>query len=150
MNQVGQNEVGHERKKESMKTKRKLLILIATIFLVAGGILLYLLVPQKMLHTNDQVTKITLFDGNSGKSAIVTDPEEIAYIKQMFNDKKFSASGIGAFRMGYGMEIKFFNEEDKKTSEFIVSNETKIRYSGLFYEMKDDSIDYEYLKEKVK
>ena len=50
----------------------------------------------------------------------------------------------------YGMEIKYFNEEDQQVLGFIVTNETKIRFRGLFYEMKDGSINYEYLKKIVK
>ena len=68
----------------------------------------------------------------------------------MFNDKEFSASGIAAFQMGYGMEIKYFNEEVQQVREFIVTNETNIRFRGLFYEMRDESINYEYLKKIVK
>ena len=111
--------------------------------------MIYFLVPQKILHTDEQVAKITLFDGNSGRSATITDPEEIEYIISMFNDKKFSATGIAAFRMGYGVRIKYFDEKEKEIRHFI-AGENYIRYRGLFYELQDGSIDYTYLENRVK
>ena len=132
-----------------MKNKRKLLIGLATILIVVAGIVLYFLVPQKILHTNEQVAKITLFDGNSGRSATVTDPEEIATIVAMFNDKKFSVTGIAAFRLGYSMRVKYFDEKEKEVLHFIAGKNT-IRYRGLFYELQDGSIDYTYLESRVK
>ena len=112
--------------------------------------MLYFLAPQKILHTNEQVAKITLFDGNSGRSATVTDPEEIAYIVAMFNDKKFSATGIAAFRIGYSVRVRYFDEKGKEILQFIENGETKVRYRGLFYELQDGSIDYTYLENRVK
>ena len=132
-----------------MKNKRKLLIGLATILIVIVGIVIYFLVPQKILHTDEQVAKITLFDGNSGRSATVTDPEEIAYILAMFNDKKFSVTGIAAFRIGFSMRIKYFDEKEKEILHFIAGGNT-IRYRGLFYELQDGSIDYMYLENRVK
>lgn len=133
-----------------MKTKRKLLIGLATILIVIAGIVLYFLVPQKVLHTDEQVASITLFNGNSGRSATITNPEEIEYIISMFNDKKFSATGIAAFRMGYGVRVKYFDEKGKEILQFIENGETKVRYRGLFYELQDGSIDYTYLENRVR
>ena len=132
-----------------MKIKHKLLIGLATIFIVAAGIVIYFLVPQKILHTDEQVATITLFDGNSGRYATVTDPEEIEYIVAMFNDKKFSATGIAAFRIGFSMRIKYFDEKENEILHFIAGKNT-IRYRGLFYELQDGSIDYTYLENRVK
>lgn len=132
-----------------MKNKRKLLIGLATIFIVAAGIVIYFLVPQKILHTDEQVATIELFDGSSGRWATVTDPEEIAYIVAMFNDKKFSVTGIAAFRVGYSMRVQYFDEKGKEILEFI-AGETRIRFRGLFYELQDGSIDYTYLENRVK
>ena len=132
-----------------MKIKRKLLIGLATILIVVVGIVIYFLVPQKILHTDEQVAAITLFDGNSGRSATVTDPEEITYIVAMFNDKKFSAAGIAAFRIGYSIRVKYFDEKEKEVLHFIVGK-NYLRYRGLFYELQDGSIDYTYLENRVK
>ena len=111
--------------------------------------MIYFLVPQKILHTDEQVAKITLFDGNSGNGATVTAPEEIAYILAMFNDEKLSVTGIAAFRLGYSMRIKYFDEKEKEIRHFI-AGENYIRYRGLFYELQDGSIDYTYLENRVK
>ena len=132
-----------------MKNKRNLLIGLATILIVVVGIVIYFLVPQKILHTDEQVAKITLFDGNSGNSATVTDPEEIAYIVAMFNDKKFKVRGISAFTVGFSMRIKYFDENEKEILEFITSGEY-FRYRGLHYKIQDGSIDYTYLENRVK
>ena len=92
--------------------------------------MIYFLVPQKILHTDEQVAKITLFDGNSGNGATITDPKEIAYIMAMFNDKKFKVRGISAFTVGFSMRIKYFDENEKEILEFITSGEY-FRYRGL-------------------
>ena len=133
-----------------MKNKRNLLIGLATILIVVAGIVIYFLVPQKILHTDEQVATITLFDGNSGNGATITDPKEIAYIMAMFNDKKFSATGIAAFRVGYSIRVKYFDEKGNEILHFIENGETKVRYRGLFYELQDGSIDYTYLEKRVK
>ena len=67
----------------------------------------------------------------------------------MFNDKKFSVTGIAAFRLGYSMRVKYFNEKEKEILHFIVG-ENYLRYRGLFYELQDGSIDYKYLEDRVK
>ena len=133
-----------------MKNKRNLLIGLATILIVVAGIVIYFLVPQKILHTDEQVATITLFDGNSGNGATITDPKEIAYIMAMFNDKKFSATGIAAFRIGFSMRVKYFDGKGNEILHFIENGETKVRYRGLFYELQDGSIDYTYLENRVK
>lgn len=132
-----------------VKNKRKLLIGLATILIVIAGIVIYFLVPQKILHTNEQVAKITLFDGNSGQYATITEPEEIASIVAMFNDKKFKVRGISAFTVGFSMRIKYFDEKEKEILEFITSGEY-FRYRGLYYKIQDGSIDYTYLENRVK
>lgn len=131
------------------KKKRIITIFLGVIIIFVGALCFNFVVPKKVITTDDTITKITIFNGNTGNQAIITNPEEIQTIVTKLNAIDFLKTGVSAGYIGYGLDITYFGEEDKEIHNFIINSENQVRYKGFFYEPQNTSLDYEYLANLV-
>lgn len=107
------------------------------------------IVPKKITTSDETITKITIFNGNTGKQSIITDQQEIQKLVANLNGISFLKTGISFGNMGYGLDITYYGNNDQEIKNFIVNAEDKVRYRGFFYKPQNSLLDYEYLTNLV-
>lgn len=128
--------------------KKWIAILIPTILLLAFA-LTYL--PHKIINIEPtKVSKITIFDGNTGNETDITDEKKINQIITNLNAVTFQKGKPSFGYMGYSFRTTIFDEDGKELKEFIINSSDTIRYKGFFYTSKRNAIDYGYIEELVR
>lgn len=99
-----------------------------------------------MAKNADRVTKITVFDGTSGRELVVTDRDEIDKIVAYVNDMKLQRGKVSLTYSGYHYRITF---EPKKGSwdTFILNSADSVRKDPFFYSVEAETGLYAYLTE---
>ena len=128
-----------------LNKKRLITLSLYLIIIVIGTLCFNFIVPKKVTTTDDTITKITIFNGNTGNQTIITNPEEIQTIVTKLNGIDFLKTGISIGYMGYSLDITYFGEGDKEILNFIINGENTVQYKGFFYEPQNTALDYEYL-----
>ncbi|MDR7073566.1 hypothetical protein J2X07_002553 [Fictibacillus barbaricus] len=107
-------------------------------------------IPHKILSIEPtEVSKITIFDGNTGIKTIITDKNNINHIINNFNDVTFQKGKSSFGYMGYSFRTTIFDNEGKVTKEFTINSSDTIIYNGFFFKTKDNAIEYDYLEKLV-
>ena len=97
------------------------------------------------MKVDEEIDKITIFNGNTGKLTTIIDKKEINSIAKEFNDVAFLKKGFALGRIGYSLNINYYDKSGKNTKKIIVNSEDTIRYRGFFYEPQNSNINFEYL-----
>ncbi|ADU28785.1 hypothetical protein [Evansella cellulosilytica] len=130
------------------KVKNKKVLLLVPFILVFTFALTY--IPHSVVSMNPSgVSKITIFDGNTGSETVITEKDHIEYIITDLSDVTFQKGKSSFGYMGYSFNTKIYNEKGKVVKELIINSEDTIRYKGFFYTAKDELIDYDYIKNLV-
>lgn len=119
------------------------------------GVLLFLLfmltfnfyVSTKAVATDENIVEIRIFDGNTGKEAIIEDEAIIEEIVAMFNAIEFKKTGVSIGYVGYSYNVTYYNAQGENVQNFIVNNEKKLRYEGFFYEPQNKDMDFAMLED---
>jgi hypothetical protein len=129
-------------------TKRKWILLTIPLFLLLIFALTY--IPQKVVSIDaTSVSKISIFDGNSGNVIEITKPTEIHHIINNLNNVTFQKGKPSFGYSGYSFRTTIFNNKGKTIKELIINSNSTIRYKGFFYTTVDNSIDYNYIEQIV-
>ncbi|WP_456270972.1 hypothetical protein [Bacillus sp. AK031] len=130
--------------------KRKWLI-IAAIPSVLLLIFALTFIPHKFMNIDpSDVSKITVFDGNTGFETEITDRESIRHIINNLNAVTTQKGKPSFGYMGYSFRTTIFNQEGQRLKEFIINSDDTIRYRGFFHRAVHHSIDYEYIERLVR
>lgn len=129
-----------------MKRKaQKLLILIAVAAVAASA--LYF-TPKTFLRgvDPDEVSRIDVFDGNTGVAFSVRQPEEVRSIVENIQSIPMRRDGISLGYMGYSFRLRFLDEDGRKLVRgFILNGEGVIRQDPFFYR-SDGGLCWESLR----
>lgn len=125
--------------------KRGFILLSVGIVLMLIVISINFVVPKKIMKIDEEIDKITIFNGNTGKLTTISEDKEINTIIEKFSDIAFLKKGVAIGTIGYNLDIIYYDKSGKKAKEFIVNSEDTIRYRGFFYEPQNSDIDYDYL-----
>lgn len=128
-----------------MNKKRAILLVLVIILMFIVIISINFFVPKKIMKVDEQIDKITIFNGNTGKLTTIIDQKEINSIVKEFNDVAFLKKGFALGRIGYSLNIIYYDKSGKNTKKIIVNSEDTIRYRGFFYEPQNSNINFEYL-----
>ncbi len=128
-----------------MNKKRLITIILFVLIIFIGILSINFIIPTKITTTDETIKKITIFSGNTGNQAIITDQQEIQNIATKLNDIRFLKTGVSIGYMGYSLNITYYGHNDKEIKNFIVNSEDMVRYRGFFYAPQNTSLDYEYL-----
>ena len=140
-----------ENTKASSKTKRivKFLMLVLLI-LVCISIIAYL-IPRRFLGKTEpgDIARIVVFNGNNGEETVITDPEVIEHIVSDIKDKSFKRTRLSVLRMGFTYRMSFYDKNEKIVERFTVNSDTVINGSVFSYEVKNGTLDFDYIAGKV-
>jgi hypothetical protein len=108
-------------------------------------------IPHKVVNINPyNVSKITVFDGNTGNNIEITKETDINHIISNLNDVTFQKGKPSFGYSGYSFRTTIFDNEGKAIKELIINSASTIRYKGFFYTSGDNSIDYDYIDQLVR
>jgi len=133
-----------------MKSKKKLIgILCTTAVIIIGG-LIWWNVPNLIINiTPSEVSKVDIFDGNTGKSITITDEIDIEHIIRNLNAVSIKKEKISLGYMGHSLRTTIYKSDDVVYKKFIINSSNTIRKDPFFYRDSSDSIDYNYIKELI-
>ncbi|WP_246943636.1 hypothetical protein [Bacillus pinisoli] len=108
-------------------------------------------IPHKVVDMDaSNVSKITIFDGNTGYEMDITDKSNITYIIKNLNEVTFQKGKSSFGYMGFSFNTTIFDHDGKVIQNFIINSTDTIRYKGFFYRAKDQLIDYDYIEQLVR
>ena len=117
------------------------------LLLLAGAI--WFVTPFRMLSAKaDDVKSVTVFSGQTGQAATVTDAEGIEKIVGNMNSVKLKRTGLG-MRMGYALKVTVERKNGSKV-EYIVNSDDKAVRGAVQYEVCEGSIDFTALEKLLK
>ncbi|MGV8983790.1 hypothetical protein [Clostridium sp.] len=131
-----------------MKIKKKNGILLVMLAIAICYALTY--IPHKIVTISpSEVSKIKIFDGNTGKSIIITERENIDHIIGNLNTIKFIKGQLSLGYKGYSFNTIIFKTNGEVYKQFIINSEGSIRKDPFFYMDSTKSIDYNYIRKLI-
>ncbi len=107
-------------------------------------------IPHKVLNIKaDEISKITVFDGNTGYQSEITNKEDIYHIINNLNEITFQKNKPSFGAMGYSFRMTIYDDKGKSTKKFTINSHDTIKYKGFFYYSEDNSIDYHFIEKLV-
>jgi hypothetical protein len=126
--------------------RRLKIVLIAIPFLIILGFGLTYIPHQVVSIHPSEVSKITVFDGNTGYDMEITHQSDIQHIINNLNQVTFQKGKPSVGYMGFSFSTRIYNHNGKVIKELIINSTDTIRYKGFFYRDKYHSIDYKYIE----
>ncbi|WP_027084409.1 hypothetical protein [Cohnella panacarvi] len=107
-------------------------------------------IPQRLININNaDVSKLIIFDGNTGEETEITTKSEVDHIIDNLREITFQKGKPTFGFMGYSYKTTIYNKKGKSIIKFIINSEDTIRYNGFFFKAKGDLIDYSYIKKII-
>lgn len=132
--------------------KKLLIILLIICIILISGVVWYIK-PLNLLELNpDNVSKISIFDGNTGIALSITEKEDITYIINNLNAIVLKKDGISTGFTGYSFKTTIYlknGEEAGGWNNFIINSEDTIRKDPFFYKVVEGEIDYQYIRRLI-
>ncbi len=102
---------------------------------------------QNLQFEIENVTKISVFSGSTGKSVEITDEETIAHITDNINSLTFVKNKSSKNYNGFTYSITWYDADNEKTYALTIMGKNAISYDDYFYNISDSntSIDVEYI-----
>lgn len=132
-----------------MKSK-KMVTLLSFIAVIIIGIFIWWNVPSSITNiAPSEVSKIEIFDGNTGKAITITAPADIEHIIENLNTVALKKEKISLGTTGYSFRTTIYKSDGNVYKEFIISSSNTIRKDPFFYRDSSGSIDYEYIQKLI-
>ena len=132
-----------------MKSK-KMITGICIIFIIMIGGLIWWNLPYSIANINpSEVSKIDIFDGNTGKSITIIDTIDIEHIIENLNKVSFKKDKISLGYTGYAYRTTIYKMDGNVYKEFIINSKDTIRKDPFFYKDTSESIDYKYIQDLI-
>ena len=107
-------------------------------------------IPHKIVTiTPAEVSTIKIFDGNTGKSIIITDRKDIEHIIGNLNTIKFRKGRLSSRYKGYSFNTIIYKINGEAYKQFIINSVGVIRKDPFFYVDSTKSIDYDYIRKLI-
>ena len=128
-----------------MKKKSYVLLSTTTIIIL---ILISLFLPKSFGDNIkiEDINHIYVFDGNNGKEFTINNRNDIAYIVNNIKINKVKIDSLSLGYMGYGLKIKYMDNNNKTLLSFILNSRETIRKDPFLYKCNDDELCFEYIK----
>ncbi len=94
-----------------------------------------------------EVSKISVFDGNTGNSITITNTTDIENIIQNLNIVRVKKEKISIGYTGYSYRTTVYKVNGDVYKEFIINSSDTIRNDPFFYRDSSESIDYKFIQE---
>lgn len=127
------------------KTKRLIILAAAIVLAAIAGIFIFCTSPKRFKENLQEINKIYIFNGNTGKDFTVSDSEQIEYIADNIKNSNLKRDGISLGYVGYGFKLKFLDSQGNVLTEIIVNSEDTIRKDPFFYTNSNEELCFDYL-----
>ena len=131
------------------RRKQKVFLFLLALFVLAAAILaLWYFAPKTFLKGIEaaEVKTISVFDGNSGKSFQISDPEEIRAIVENIQAYEMRRDKLSIAYSGFGFRMYFNDENGTVLDSFIMNTAGTILCDPFFYRC-DGGLCFAYLAE---
>lgn len=131
------------------RRKQKVFLFLLALFVLAAAILaMWYISPNTFLKGIEaaEVKTISVFDGNSGKSFQISEPEEIRAIVENIQAHEMRRDKLSIAYSGFGFRLFFTGENGKTLCSFILNTAGTIRSDPFFYRC-DGGLCFAYLAE---
>jgi hypothetical protein len=130
-----------------MKNKKMFIGILCVIVVIIIGSLIWWYTPCSITNiAPSEVSKIKVFDGNTGKSITITDASDIEHIITNLNKVSLKKEKISLGYMGYSFRTTVYKDNSEVYKEFIINSSNTIRKDPFFYRDSSGSIDYKYIQ----
>jgi len=127
------------------KRVRILLFVMAALLLLSAYVYLTPKTFAEKVNPSD-VDHINVFDGNTGLSFTITNPDKIQYIVDNLQSHPMRKNGCSLGYMGYTFQISLINDKDKDVIPlFFLNSEDTIRKDPFFYTC-EGGLCFDYIK----
>lgn len=93
-----------------------------------------------------EVSKIEIFDGNTGKAITLTNAADIEHIIINLNAIAIKKDKVSLGYMGTSFRTTIYKAGGGVYKKFIINSSTIIRKDPFFYRASSGNIDYDYIK----
>lgn len=129
--------------------KNKGMILIVS-FIVIFVSIIWWNAPSSLINIKpSEVSKIVIFDGNTGNSITITKISDIEHIINNLNAVTLKKEKISLGYMGYSFKTTIYRSDGRIYKKFIINSNNTIRKDPFFYKDNASSIDYKYIKDLI-
>jgi hypothetical protein len=133
-----------------MKIKKLLTRTLCVIVGIIIGGLIWWYAPCSIINiTPQEVSKIEIFDGNTGKKTIITNATNIEHIIENLNKVSLKKEKISLGYIGYSLNTTIYKVNGEVYKKFIINASDTIRKDPFFYRDSSNSIDYKYIQELI-
>ena len=136
-------------KRRSIIMKRKLVMLLTIVAVLAVGIGIWYNVPINLMDLeHDEVIEIVVFNGNTGNATHITDETQIEHIIENLNEIKLKRSKPSVGYSGYSFKMTIYLSDGNEADDwnnFIINSDDTIRKDPFFYKVVSEKIDYDYI-----
>lgn len=134
------------------KNRNKKIFKVITIIVVSFLALITIFdfwwsIPVSFLNRVDaqDIAYIEVRDGNNGKSFVVEDADDIAYIVDNIKGRHLYRDGISLGYMGTWFTLRFYNTKQKCVEKLVINFYNTIRKDPFFYRDPDEGLCIDYL-----
>ncbi|MTI79532.1 MAG: hypothetical protein FH758_01420 [Firmicutes bacterium] len=131
-----------------MKNK-ELIGICVIVFIIIGSLIWWNVATSIIKIPPSEVSKIEIFDGNTGKEAIITDVTDIEHIIENLNAVSIKKEKISLGYMGYSFRTTIYKTDGTVYKKFIINSSNIIRKDPFFYQVRSESIDYNYIQKLI-
>lgn len=134
-----------------MKKRKRVITVIIAIPIVLLLLYPFTFLPHKLINIDpSNVSKIYIFDGNTGYDLEIKDASDINHIINNLNEVTFKKEKLAVGYMGYSFSTTIYDHNGKIIKKLIINSDDTIRYKGFFYRTVNHLIDYDYIERLVR
>lgn len=129
------------------------LIIVLAVAIVALSVLgAWYFTPKVFLRgvEPDEVDRIEVFDGGTGKRFFVDRDSDICAIVESIQGIEMKRGKISSNYDGFAFSLKFLDKEGNVIDSFIINSLSTIRDDPFFYHTGEGVLPYEHLAEQEK
>ena len=116
------------------------------LFAIAVALIWYV-TPKTFLKgiSADEVSSIDIFDGSTGKSMTVDNPDDIKTVVENIQSVKMKRGKLSVGYDGYSFSLTFKDKDGEVMDSFIINSADIIRDDPFFYKCENGTLCYDFL-----
>ena len=119
-------------------------VLIAILFIL--GVIWWFQASAKALNISAKnVSKVSIFDGTTGKGVELTEEADIDYFMNNLNALQMKRRGLSLGYMGYRFKVTI-TEKNGGQIAFIINSANDVRKDPFFYSVEEGEIDIDFIE----
>jgi len=104
--------------------------------------------PTKIIDIEpSEISKITVFDGNTGNSITITGESYIGHIIDNLNNVSLKKYKVSVGYVGYSFRTTIYDIDGNVYDELYINSDEIIRKDPFFYRDNQGRIDYQYIQD---